>query len=357
METERKLEQVTDCALCPNMCKYSCPVFLATGNETLSPQKIARLILYEEKALIADRQGFFEVVFGNAMCGACKRHCLYKDYDLREFILAGRVKAFNEGWLPEETRKRIDNFRKYGNPNGERALIEKGTGSTGYFISCSSYKDESILKAVDRLVAASGEQVQQFGGSDICCGGPLYYAGDLEGFRAAAQEMAARIRDRKLERLIVDCPNCMKMLTGEYPKADVHLDVEIVHTTRFLSALLGEGKIRVSTTDTSATYHDPCILANDFDITEPPREILQRLGYRIVEPVYSRTDTHCCGGPAGARIGEARLARKVSEMRVNELRQTGAEVYTSACATCKAVLALPGMKDITELVAERLVDG
>ena len=52
MEVKKELGLITNCALCANMCKYSCPTYLATGKETIAPQKMARLILYEEKALI-----------------------------------------------------------------------------------------------------------------------------------------------------------------------------------------------------------------------------------------------------------------------------------------------------------------
>ncbi|GAI14906.1 unnamed protein product, partial [marine sediment metagenome] len=32
MEDKKELEQITNCAMCANMCKHSCPTYLATGN-------------------------------------------------------------------------------------------------------------------------------------------------------------------------------------------------------------------------------------------------------------------------------------------------------------------------------------
>ncbi len=44
-EGSKGLEQVTNCAMCANMCKYACPTYVASGKEAVTPQKIARLIL------------------------------------------------------------------------------------------------------------------------------------------------------------------------------------------------------------------------------------------------------------------------------------------------------------------------
>ena len=132
--------------------------------------------------------------------------------------------------------------------------------------------------------------------------------------------------------------------------------MEFVHTTEFLSDSLRKGKIRVRGVNTKATFHDPCILANDMGITTAPREILGVLGFEIIEPVYSREDTHCCGALCGARIGDCGLSDRLRLMRISELRQTAADVYLSSCPTCKAILSDVGMKDIAELGAEQMID-
>jgi len=357
MRDKKDLQQVTNCALCADMCKYSCPTYLAAGNETISPQKIARLIIYEDKGLVEDRRGFSDVMFQSCMCGACKRHCIYSDYDLRKFIEMGRSKAFTENLLPIETKKRVETFMKYGNPQGERHLIQKGSGTVGYFVSCSAYKDEGLLKAMDRILSASKKKVQQFGGADICCGAPLYYAGDIDGFKKVARKLKRDIERRGLTKVITMCPNCLKMMGELYPLIGVKLSVELTHTSEFLASLLDEGKIKVKKVKGTATYHDPCILANDMDITAPPRQVITALGYKIKEPVYTKEHTHCCGAPPGARLGFSKLADQVRSMRLAELRETAADVYVSSCPSCKAVLSDLAVKDLAELISEQIVHG
>ena len=352
---KKETEKIARCAMCADMCKYSCPTYLATGRETLSPQKMARLIVYNEKGLLEDEEGFLDLMFQSAMCGACSRHCIYDDYDLRKFIHQARVKAFGKGTIPEDVKKRVETFRKFGNPNGERELIDKGAGDIGYFISCSSYKDKDLLKATEKLLSKSGLAIRRFGGGDMCCGAPLYYAGDVEGFKQVSLKMKAEIETKQVSRIVVDCPTCIKMMTEIYRETGVELGVEIMHTAQFIEALLKQGRLGFKKDNGSVTFHDPCILSYDLAMSGIPREIITALGFSLKEPVYSEEHTHCCGAAYGAKIGDYTLKDAVTSMRLNELRNTAADVYVTACPTCKSVLSDINMKYITELVAERII--
>ena len=354
-EDKKEAEKIARCAMCADMCKYSCPTYLATGRETLSPQKMARLIVYDEKGLLEDEKGFLDLMFRSAMCGACSRHCIYDDYDLRKFIHQARVKAFAKGVIPEDVKKRVETFKKFGNPDGERELIDRGAGECGFFISCSSYKDEDLLKATEKMLLKSGLAIRRFGGGDMCCGAPLYYAGDMEGFRQASLRMKAEIERRQMRRIVVDCPTCMKMMTDVYREIGVDLDVEIMHTVQFIKALLNQGRLEFKKEDRIVTFHDPCILSYDLAMCAAPREIMTALGFNLKEPVYSGEHTHCCGAAYGAKIGDHRLKDAVTSMRLNELRNTAADIYVTACPTCKSVLSEINMKYITELVAGRII--
>jgi Fe-S oxidoreductase len=274
---------------------------------------------------------------------------------LRKFIHQARVKAFAKGVIPEDVRKRVEIFKKFGNPNGERELINKGIGDTGYFISCSSYKDEDLLKAAEKMLSKSGLAVRRFGGGDICCGAPLYYAGDMEGFRQASLKMKAEIEKRRVRRIVVDCPTCVKTMTEIYREIGVELDVEIMHTVQFIDALLEQGRLSFRRNSRSVAFHDPCILSYDLSMSAAPRKIIAALGFDLKEPIYSGEHTHCCGGAYGAKIGDHRLKDAVTSMRLNELRNTAADIYVTACPTCKSVLSEINMKYITELVAERII--
>jgi Fe-S oxidoreductase len=313
-------------------------------------------MLYENRGLLENLTDFYNIVFESAMCGSCQAHCIYDTWDLRKYLARARAGAFQNNVLPENMRRRLDSFKKYGNPYGERTIIDKGTGAESYFISCSAFNDENIVKSMESIVSRSGTGFNIFGGADLCCGAPLYYAGDMDGFKNAAQKMKSELHYRKLEKVVADCPTCIKVMTQLYPEVDINLDVEIIHTTRYLAGLLEGDTIKLRQTAQMATYYDPCILVYDLGVIEPPRTVLEGLGYRIAEPVYSKTYMHCCGARPGAKIGSSRLNVAVQRMRVDELRHTGADVYVSSCPSCKAVLSELKVKDITEVAAEHLVD-
>jgi Fe-S oxidoreductase len=352
---KKELEKIARCAMCADMCKSNCPTYVATGRETLSPQKMARLIMYHKKGFLEDEKEFFDLMFQSVMCGACSKHCIYDDHDLRKFIHEARVEAFDSGVIPEDVKKRVEMYKKFGNPDGEREIVDKGAGDTGYFIACSTYKDEGLLKATEKMFSKSGLAIRRFGGGDICCGAPLYYAGDREGFRQVSLKMKAEIEARQIRRIVIDCPSCIKMMTDVYREIGVELGVEIMHTVQFIGDLLKQGRLRFRQDNRVVTFHDPCIFSYDLALFDIPREIITALGFKLREPVYSREYTHCCGDAYGAKVGDRRLRDAVTSMRLNELKDTAADIYLTACPTCKSVLSEINMKYITELVAGRMV--
>ncbi len=347
----KQLNRLIDCSMCPNMCKFSCPVYLATGSETFTPQKKARLILYHKKNLLEDEDGFFDAVFQCALCGNCVVNCQYDDFDIRDFIIEERSTAFKKGFISPLAKDALENFNRFGNPDGERETIDKGKGEIGYFISCSTFKDKDIISATEKILNKAQVDVKEFGGGDICCGAPLFFAGDMDGFKKKAEQMEKLIKEKGIKRIITNCPTCIKMMKKHYPEVGVDLGIDIVHTLTFTKELIDEGRLSLKKVENkSITYHDPCILAKDLDITETPRIILKKIGYSLREPAYTGKDAHCCGGRT--RIGDKNTRDAISNMRENELKETKATEYVSACPTCKDVLKSLQMKDILEIIGD-----
>jgi Fe-S oxidoreductase len=177
----------------------------------------------------------------------------------------------------------------------------------------------------------------------------------MEGFKLVSLKLKAEIERRQVRRIVVDCPTCIKVMTGIYREIGAELDVEVLHTVQLIEELLATARLRSRKEDRTVAFHDPCILSYDLGISAIPRQIITALGFTLKEPVYSQDHTHCCGGSYGAKIGDHRIKDAVTSMRLSELRQTPADIYVTACPTCKSVLSEIDMKYITELVAERIV--
>ena len=59
----------------------------------------------------------------------------------------------------------------------------------------------------------------------------------------------------------------------------------------------------------------------------------------IVEPTYNKEYVHCCGWSGTAHWADKDLAIKEARNRINELKETGANVFISACPLCELGLA------------------
>jgi Fe-S oxidoreductase len=79
--------------------------------------------------------------------------------------------------------------------------------------------------------------------------------------------------------------------------------------------------------------------------TSSIRDILGKIpGLELVETTYNKEYVHCCGWSGTAHWADKDLAIKEASNRVNELKETGAEVFVSACPLCELGLAY-GLKE------------
>ena len=86
-------------------------------------------------------------------------------------------------------------------------------------------------------------------------------------------------------------------------------------------------------------------------IYDEPREVLHSLGLQVVEPEKTREFATCCGGG-----GMVEKSLKVAQKRKKELLSTGAELFVTACPTCKMMLNKTKLEvqDLSELLAKSL---
>ena len=92
-----------------------------------------------------------------------------------------------------------------------------------------------------------------------------------------------------------------------------------------------------------------------------PREILGRiLSGQLLEPVWTGPDATCCGGGGLVPYVLPDVAKGAAEMRMDQLKKTGATRIITACPGCIRQLsgatdALP-VDDITSLLLKAYCD-
>ena len=94
---------------------------------------------------------------------------------------------------------------------------------------------------------------------------------------------------------------------------------------------------------------------------EAPREVLKALGIEVREMQRSGFRSRCCGGGGGAPITDIPGKQRIPDMRMDDIRETEAELVAVGCPQCTAMLEgvvepRPQIKDLAELVADVLIE-
>ncbi len=83
------------------------------------------------------------------------------------------------------------------------------------------------------------------------------------------------------------------------------------------------------------TYHDSCCLGRYAGIYDEPRQILESIpGLELVEMRDTRENALCCGGCAGRLWQETKKGERLSELRIKQALEVGAQILAVACPYC-----------------------
>lgn len=110
----------------------------------------------------------------------------------------------------------------------------------------------------------------------------------------------------------------------------------IVSVDTILHEAIDCGYLPVEPIERSVTFHDPCYVTRLSGMGESYREFLSKIVTDFREMTPNREYNYCCNGGAGglAITEHADLYRKVSRIKAEQIKETGAEIVTSPCAVC-----------------------
>ncbi|MCD6424915.1 MAG: (Fe-S)-binding protein [Anaerolineales bacterium] len=202
--------------------------------------------------------------------------------------------------------------------------------------------------------------------NERCCGHDSYWQGDMDTFRKLAELNLEAISQTGAKRLVTTCPECAYTLKSTYPEQVGSLGLEVLHITELLAEDDNLQKLFPTNSPElyPVTYQDPCRLGRFMGIYQQPRDLIQNLGYQLVEmDHYAHTST-CCGTSCWTTCGQ--LNKKVQSERLMEARSTGAEKLITSCVKCqihyKCAQRDPisgseiqiDIQDLTTLIAEKI---
>jgi Fe-S oxidoreductase len=340
---------IDTCVTCPKLCRFACPVAEAEMRETVSPHSLVVLGGLLKKG-IASVESAGDHPYHCTHCGACTNFCLHKN-DVPMLLSIARSRVLSGHLAPPPVSEVRGRFGVAGNPQGLAldGVLARVTsdadvdlsrgGGTIYFPGCetlhSSPEAATAFLRTTLLFGLSGIAVTPLSAS--CCGLPLLWAGDLEGFAAHAERFSAQAKD--VETLVVHDPACGEAFEKRYRQVGVELRPRIVHVAAYL-----EGRLqpRAGSNDGASrpqiAYHDACSLARGMDIVEEPRDLIARVGEPIEIAHMRGKDVDCCGAAGLLPLTAPEVARAMGEAKVNAFLASGADELAMMSPRCAAHL-------------------
>lgn len=285
-------------------------------------------------------------------CMNCLRVCP-KEVDMIQIMPAVREAAVSEGQVPAELQTVFEKTFRYGNALGEnprrRHAWTKDAGVPVrvlgqdpspvdvlfYVEDYWSYhpRGQQAARAFARIMNALDIDFAILGPEEKTLGDSQRLAGEKGLFESLVEEVSATLDKYEFTRIVTPDPHGFNALVKEYPKRGHVYDV--LHYTQLLSPLID----RISwagIVERKVTFHDPCYLGRHNGEYDAPRKLLEAIpGLELVEMSRCRENGYCCGGGGGGMWldGFTRdyTTERLSERRVREAAETGAEILAVCC--------------------------
>ena len=351
------------CGLCDAVCPWN-----------LVKDFMVRKLVREAQFGLAEIES--SDVWQCASCGKCPTRCP-RGVEIVDVMLAMRRIASEYDIQPQGIRHAAVSLTGEGNPWGgareERANWARGLSAKEftegtellYFPCCTQCYDNRTRQsalATARILEKAGVDFGVIGSEAVCCGESIRKTGEEGVYKSLAKQNIKTFIDKGVRKILVSSPHCYQTLKNEYP--DFRVGFDVFHIAEYLLELLREGRLEFTKEyPKKVAYHDPCYLGRHSGIYDEPREILKRIpGLELVELIDSHEDSLCCGGGAGRIWMETPKEERLSDARLEQAVDAGANVLATFCPYCvlnfeDSVLTSGqetniAVKDITEIVQD-----
>jgi Fe-S oxidoreductase len=305
------------------------------------PKKYAREIFNNERMLLGAARQYNVFVNSCSTCGLCETVCPH-DFYMGDLCLQARRTMVDQKFMPPSLHEFA--LQDMALSNSELFTMcrhEPGkTESTWlYFPSCQ------LCGTAPVEVVSSYRYLRETlsGGVGIllhCCGAPVFWAGRVDLFNEALDEIRASWEEMGKPRIITACSTCLNIFQEHLPEMEpVPLWNVILESGIPASACThGATGYTVSIVDPCVTRHDPMGQNNI-------RRILKSLGMEIEELPLSGETPECCGYGGLMYNANPTLARDVVTRRA----MASDNDYLAYCAMCRDNFAFAG-KRVSHLI-------
>ena len=379
----------TECGRCQQQCPAA-----ATG-KPLNPRLVMHRIKENLLAngpllqaggshtvpLIGAGEGSIEkdAIWSCTTCGACLAACPVFIEQMPKLTKMRRHLVQMHADFPEELLNLFENMEQRSNPwgiaPGERgkwasaqAVQTFQAGRTEYlfYVGCAGSFDsrnKQVTLAMARILDAAGVSWGILGKEEKCCGDSLRRLGNEFLFDRMARQNVALFKEKRVQKIITQCPHCFTTLKNDYRQYG--LELEVIPHADFLETLLRQGKLQLKATEAGrVVFHDSCYLGRHNGVYQAPRSVLElATGSAPSEMERNRGNSFCCGAGGGRMWMEEQLGDRINLNRVSEALAGSPDTICVTCPYCMTMME-DGLKDksrgntrvldIAEVVAQGL---
>ncbi len=351
---EKDLKTCSKCGLCQSVC----PVYKATGKETIVSRGKFNLLLGLLKGDLKYTKKLDETLSMCLHCKACddfcpssikaseiiraaknenKKFCGILKYTpffkIKMLFLSLLFKAYRFSRLSKFVPFFEDFIRKFGILGKYFLLFDKiskinvkrkkttqqNTKKTKviYFEGCfTKYLNPGVKNAVLNFFEKNDIEVIQK--KFECCGISALYSGDFKQFKHLKEKNVKLLKD-DCDYIVCDCATCLSALK-EYSEDFSYKIIDISALIESFSKKLPAEK---------ATYHLPCHLRDEKE------KILAKVENIVGENYLKMNDCEvCCGFSGDFSIRFPIISKFISEEKSKNIEQTRADFVLTSCPGC-----------------------
>ncbi|MBS3803543.1 MAG: (Fe-S)-binding protein [Oleiphilaceae bacterium] len=317
-----------------------------------------------------------ETLWSCTTCRACVEECPMMIEHVDAIVDMRRHITLELGVTPDKGVQVIENLIATDNPSGFSPdsrmhwaadlnlplMSEKGSADVLLWMGDGAFdqRNQRTLRALVQILRAANVDFAVLGNDERDSGDLARRLGDEATFQSLARRNIATLANAEFESIVTCDPHSFHVLKNEYP--ELGGSYTVYHHSTFIADLMANNRFQVTPwKGNSVTYHDPCYLGRYNGEYEAPRNVLKALGMDVVEMQRSGYKSRCCGGGGAAPVIDIPGKRRIPDMRMEDIRETGAELVAVGCPQCTAMLEgvvepSPQVRDIAELVAANLVE-
>jgi Fe-S oxidoreductase len=309
-------------------------------------------------------------------CRACVEECPMMIEHVDAIVDMRRYLTLEKGATPNKGAEVLDNLIATDNPGGFNPggrmnwaadlnlalMAEVRQAEVLFWVGDGAFdmRNQRTLRSFVKVLRAAKVDFAVLGLEERDSGDVARRLGDEATFQLLAKRTIQTLGNYQFKRIVTCDPHSFHVLKNEYGALGGHYEVQ--HHSGFMADLLRDGRLTLAAhKGASVTYHDPCYLGRYNGEYQAPRDVLKALGIDVREMQRSGFRARCCGGGGGAPITDIPGRQRIPDMRMDDIRETQADIVAVGCPQCTAMLEgvvepRPLVKDLAELVAEALIE-